>query len=155
MADNTDQNITDQYITNQYNMMLSMVVPALGRFLKQMPINQDKLAELCDGNDGCLKVEYKKDDISKVVYIVLQDCDKEHNLTDQFDKLRPFISDDKWQHLLKCMSTIVFLIRSIFKELISKFDVDYALLVDPSNTTLYVDGFPKRIGIFIVDEKIE
>jgi hypothetical protein len=89
-------------------------------------------------------------------FIYLKVCDKDHDLTQEFNKLQPYLSNVQWDHVLRIISLMVFMVRSIYKNLCDEYNINSTLLVDTNNTTLYTANTYKRIGIFIEkEEKIE
>lgn len=109
---------------------------------------------------GCLTIRFKDGSgAEEIAYLVLDICDRDHDLTAQFDLLRPRVSEEQWMTILKHMSFLIGMGRRVFSllaashpEIISavRGNDDTTLHVDPTNTTLYMtESFPKRIGIFI------
>ena len=113
-----------------------------------------KIDELCPvGEIGSFKVTYQENGVKKDAYILLQICNVNHDLTLQFDKIKQYTTDDQWKQILKCLSSMIFIVRTIYIDMYNKLeldDIDYKeLQVDPINTTLYIPNLSKRIGIFI------
>ena len=113
---------------------------------------------------GCMNVEYNTSQGKKKAYIRLDKCDIDHNLDTQLNKIRPFISDEKWPELIRHISVLVFFGRSTYSnmsrlhsDLIKKIlctddniDQYYEYKIDMTNTTLFVlPEYKYRIGIFI------
>jgi hypothetical protein len=118
---------------------------------------------LCSVDEiGCYQIDYinKLTDQQETAYIVLGACDKDHNLTEQLDKLKIYVTDTQWAKVLKSLSSLILLTRSIYSSIyldnkqlfddVITNDQDYnKLLVDTANTTLYLPCVSERIGIFI------
>jgi hypothetical protein len=103
-----------------------------------------------DDNIGSFKIDNVN---NKAAHIMLKTCDKNHDLNAEFNKLKPYINSDHWKQVLNWMSSLVLLVRSIYKQIyVSQFnfgsEFDH-LEVDMDNTTLYVPNIDIRIGIFI------
>ena len=117
---------------------------------------------------GCMKIDFINIVTQKpdVAYILLDQCPKGHNLGAQISKLKPLVPEGKWPEVLKHMSMLIQIGRSVYGNttrqhlpLIRKlFDLaaddkcekylDFR--VDQANTTLYVDAdWPNRVGIFV------
>ncbi len=118
---------------------------------------------------GCIKVEFYDivDKKSNTVYLVLDRCGADHDLTAELDKIYSRIPGDKKPEILQHLSALVYLGRSAYGQMAAKMlgllkdigkkmggsasEFDPMVLgVDPVNTTFYVphvDGF--RVGIFV------
>jgi hypothetical protein len=118
--------------------------------------------------NGCLKIEYNNITNNKKEYIIIymKECDKDHDLSIQMDKLKLYINQDKWNEVLKSLSMLILLIRSIYTTVyennidlicnivgVDNLPIFSKLHVDLSNTTLYLPMISTRLGIFF--EKIE
>jgi hypothetical protein len=141
-------------------LLLSMVIPAIKTFINQFDnIDNDKLNKLCWITEvGCLKVDYynKKTEKQDTIHILLKECDKDHNLTNELDKLKQHLDDDKWNEILKQLSSLILLTRSIYSYTMQQLNqsegsskYDDILSVDMDNTTLYIKNYNNRIGIFL------
>ena len=145
--------------SNASRYMLKSLVTNFNR-----PDLLDTIDSICSVQElGCYQVEYvnKFSDEKELVYILIAPCDKDHNLTEQLDKLKVYVSDDEWAKVLKSLSTLVLLTRSIyssiyldnkklFDSVVNDTHTDYSKLsVDLTNTTMYLPNIPERIGIFL------
>lgn len=122
---------------------------------------------------GCMQVDFfnKLRNKQDRVYLVLDSCKKNHNLTAELDKIKLCVSDEKWADVLKSLANLVFFGRTVYAnesrkhitiiqdivgcdtppEILSNF---LNFKVDPVNTTLYLDeNWPERIGIFVRREE--
>lgn len=122
-----------------------------------------KIEEVCHIQEiGCLNVNYyhKVEEKNDNMFIFLKECKADHNLSEQLDKLKIHLDEEKWKEVLKSLSTIILLTRNIYisiyennTDLITEIVGDdinkYKVLqVDLSNTTLYLPGIEDRIGIY-------
>jgi len=146
----------------QVSMLESMVIPVIKELLYKLVDQLDRrdlyptIDTMCDVPDlGSLKIDYTINNEPKTTYIVLKICNKNHDLTTEFDKLSPYVSEMQWKQILQTLSTVVLLVRTIYSNLYNNLginDVQYSCLyVDPINTTLCIDSIDDRIGIFIDD----
>ena len=117
---------------------------------------------------GCMKVDFfnRGSGAPEIAYLVLGKCAKLHNLGEQLDKLKPHVSDAKWPEVIRSLSMLVHIGRSVYGQ-IARNHIDLIrringrapddpcaefidLQVDRENTTLFInDGWPRRVGIFI------
>ncbi len=119
---------------------------------------------------GCMQVDFcdKNTGAARVLYMVLEECPRDHDFGAELNKLQPHTTEEKWSEVLKHLSMLVYLgrktygdiaknnvgvIREIFGLPDSDLCTEYLQYqVDPANTTLYVKpDWPVRIGIFIRD----
>ena len=117
---------------------------------------------------GCMQVDYfdKTAGRPATAHLVLDECPRDHDLGAQLARLRSRVNEEKWVEVIKHVSMLVHLGRSIYaqiaersKPLIRRIygrpaDHDCAaemqLGVDSRNTTLFVDPrWPTRVGIFV------
>lgn len=167
---------TENIINHHMNMSEDMtkLILSMGsnasRYMLKSLVNHFNRLDLFDVIDqacsvheiGCYQVNYinKFSNEKETVYILISPCTKDHNLTEQLDKLKIYISDSEWSQVLKSLSTLILLTRTIYHSIymdnknlfndIVDDDKEYSTLsVDLSNTTLYLHGIPERIGIFI------
>ena len=111
---------------------------------------------------GCMKVDFHNQVTGRpdVAYLVLDRCGRNHDLGAQLDPLRAAVAPDRWGEVVKHLSMLVFLGRTVYKRLAGEhvslirrlFGVEKypELIVDPANTTLYVDAdWPDRVGIYV------
>jgi hypothetical protein len=115
---------------------------------------------------GGMNIEYDDSDTGKKTffYIIMNKCDKNHDLHEQFNKVKRFFSEDTWGQLLKHISMLIYLCRSIYKINMQScaddmFQLGYdindveTLKIDPTNTTLYIfEEWDERMGIYIMRE---
>jgi hypothetical protein len=146
----------------QISMLESMVIPVIKELLYKLVDHLDRkdlyptIDTMCDITElGSLKISYTINNEPYTTYIVLKICNKNHDLTAEFNKLSPYVSEIQWKQVLQTLSTVVLLVRTIYSKLYDNLginDVQYSCLyVDPINTTLGIDGIDERIGIFIDD----
>jgi len=117
---------------------------------------------------GCIQVDYfdRLTGRSAVARVLLDECPRDHDLGAEIPKLRPRVDDEKWVEVVKHISMLVHLGRSVYAQVAERSKplirriygrrADHAcademkLGVDSRNTTLFVDPrWPVRIGIFI------
>jgi len=117
---------------------------------------------------GCMQIDFYNNETKRPdrAYLLLDECSRDHNLTAELIKLRRVVSEEKWLEVVKHMSMLVHLGRSVYSQVAAKHkplirrifnrpaDHDCAdmlqLGVDSRNTTLFVDPkWPRRIGIFM------
>jgi hypothetical protein len=115
---------------------------------------------------GGMNIEYDDFDTGKKTYfyIIMNKCKKNHDLHEQFDKVKKFFTEEKWKQLLKHISMLIYLCRSIYKINMQActddmFQLGYdindveTLKIDPDNTTLYLfEEWEERMGIYIMRE---
>ena len=151
--------------------VLALGFPSVRIMLYAMANHFDKayvsprIEEICHVQEiGCINVEYfnKTTEKDETVIIVLKECKSDHNLTEQLDKLRINIDEDKWSKVLKNISSMLFVARSLYAS-IYKSNLDLigeivgvdnisnynTLIVDVTNTTLYLPNIDDRIGIYL------
>lgn len=157
-----DENLSKQILAMGFPSARIML-HALAKYYNKEYIGS-KIEEICHIQDvGCLIIDYfnKCDEKQEKVIVVLKNCDIDHNLTDQLNKVMIYVDSEKWKDVLKSLSTLIFLTRNIYtsiyennldviEEIVGKENIDkYSkLLVDPMNTTLYLPNITDRIGIF-------
>lgn len=123
-----------------------------------------RIDEICHIQEvGCLNIDFfnKTENKKDNIFIFMKECNEKHDLDIQIDKLKPHIDEEKWKEVLKSLSAIILLTRSIYtsiyennldfiEELVGKENVNKynKLQVDNSNTTLYLPDVDDRIGIF-------
>jgi hypothetical protein len=115
---------------------------------------------------GGMNIEYDDVDTGKKTffYIIMNKCHKSHNLYEQFDKVKKHFNEATWTQLLKHISMLIYLCRSIYKInmqacIDDMFNLGYdindvdQLKIDPSNTTLYInEEWDERMGIYFMRE---
>ncbi len=165
------------------NLTLSMGLPAVRALYRHMveasglrgAAKKNALREIDDFSPvtevGCMKVDFhdRVSNRGRVAYLLVDQCPKDHDLTAQIEKLRPLCADDKWPEVVKHLSMLVHITRSVYNQvsrahepLLAKLAPDHKadfldLKVDMSNTTMFLDAYgPTRIGIFIkLDTDVE
>lgn len=115
---------------------------------------------------GGISIEYFDNNINKntYCYIIMNKCTKFHNLSEQLEKIQPYLDEVQWDQILKQISMVLYLCKNIYKLTIGTcanqiFDLGFdindveELTVDPENTTLYIDEeWEERVGIYIMRE---
>ena len=107
----------------------------------------------------------KKTNQPDVAYLVLDKCPNNHCLSTQLDKLKNIVVDTKWPDVIRSISMLVHIGRSVYSQVarshiniiqqiynISKNDcAKYLdLQVDRDNTTLFLDiEWQNRVGIYV------
>lgn len=116
-----------------------------------------KVDEICGHQPlGSLKISYKHNNEMKDTYLVLKICYKNHDLTKEFDKLQPYLSEEQWQKILQSVSMLIYIVRMLYKNLFPQLSLEDSekyseLQIDPTNTTLFLEDIDERIGVFIDD----
>jgi hypothetical protein len=163
------------------NLMLTMGLHAtrssFHNIMKEFKVSGDKMddfnkriADISPITEiGCMQVDFLNKSTNKQdrVYLVLDVCQKNHDLTAELDKIKPFVTEEKWVDVLKSLANLIFFGRTVYANesrkhvtLIhdivgpeTKAETLAELLnfkVDPDNTTLYLDPlWSERIGIFV------
>lgn len=117
---------------------------------------------------GCMRVDFFNMLTAgpDTAYLVLEQCPPNHNLSAQLHKLHRLVDSEKWIEVLKHLSMLVHLGRSVFNQIAQQNlpllrriykrgagDACADLLhlgVDSRNTTLFVDPrWPVRVGVFV------
>jgi len=115
---------------------------------------------------GGMNIEYEDMDTGKKTffYIIMNKCHKDHDLNMEFNKIKKNFSEETWKQLLKHVSMLIYLCRSIYKINMQAcindifhlgFDINEIeeLKIDPRNTTLYInEEWDERMGIYIMRE---
>lgn len=159
--DNTLNSSESAFIKQIY----SLSVPIIKDFIYEIAKFENdedilfKLSEFEVDVMGSIKIDYEKEDNTKMsYYIVLKICENDHNINLEFNKIKPHISENQWNHILKYVSCLVCIVRTIYASSYQNFDMGEKykeILIDPETSTLYIPNFHKRIGIFIEDNIIE
>ena len=162
------------------NLTLSMGLPAARACFRMMLDANDANAAVRDWAEreiaafspvtevGCIQVDYfdRLSGRSAVARVLLDECPRDHDLGAEIAKLRPRVDDEKWVEVVKHISMLVHLGRSVYAQVAERSKplirriygrrADHAcademkLGVDSRNTTLFVDPrWPVRIGIYI------
>lgn len=117
---------------------------------------------------GCMKVDFfnQTTGAPDIAYLVFDKCQRLHNLGAQLDKLKAHVSDEKWPEVIRSLSMLIHIGRSVYGQtarkhldLIRRIHGSAAddpctkyldLQVDRENTTLFLEpSWPGRIGIFV------
>lgn len=140
-------------------LIFMMVVPVIKDYVIALAEKEDikgvnkKLSELHGfENVGAMQLRYGG---VKNSYIMLAVCKEDHDLENEFNKIRPYIKDDDWASLLKTLSVIVNLAISCYYIMLKDAGIDsskYMLSVDKKNTTLYINDFDIRLGVTIIED---
>jgi len=157
-----DENLSKQILAIGFPSVRIMLYALAKHFNKENV--ESRIEEVCHIQDiGCFNIDYynKETDKKDTVLIFLKECGADHNLSDQLNKLRPYLDDEKWKNILKTLSYLILLTRNIYvsiydnnKELIEEIvginniETYNKLNVDPDNTTLYLPNIEDRVGIF-------
>jgi len=166
-------NLTDddkQGLRDIHNLTISMCIHSIVNFLKeyvQRSNVKDKELflqrldlKLKEYEVGCMEVKFHNGIGADIAYLYLDLSEINHNLTYELEKIKKYILPEKWKDILKSLSTMIFILRTVYKQVYNEFidiihsvcpSIDFSdLNVDIANTTLYVEElFPVRIGIFI------
>ena len=130
---------------------------------------EERIAEFSPLTEiGCMKVDFfnQSTGAPDIAYLVLDRCSRYHDLGSELDKLKVHISDKKWPDIIRSISTLVHVGRTVYGQAARKhlsliqqiFDgaaddpgTKYLdLQVDPKNTTLFIEAsWPSRVGIYI------
>lgn len=117
---------------------------------------------------GCMHVNFYNNTTKKIdnAYMMLDECAPDHDLTAEFDKIKPHISSEKWVEITKSLGVLLYTARSVYGNIVRSNSIlkniwgneadltefmDYK--VDTANTTLYInESWPIRIGFRIVTD---
>jgi hypothetical protein len=117
---------------------------------------------------GCMKVDFfnRTTGAPDIAYLVLDKCPRLHDLGAQLDKLKVHVSDEKWPEVVRSLSMLIHIGRSVYGQTARK-HLDLVrqihgaaagdpctkyldLQVDRENTTLFLEpSWPSRVGIFV------
>ena len=165
------------------NLTLAMGLPATRAMFRSMVQVADlrgsalaaaekHIAEISPVTEvGCMKVDFfnQTTQAPDVAYLVLDRCPRHHNLGAELNKLEVHVSSDKWPEILRSLSSLVHIGRTVYSQAARKnhnlikqifgASADDArwngtqyldLQVDHKNTTLFIEpDWPDRIGIYI------
>lgn len=156
---------------NLSKQVLAMGFPSVRILLHALANHYNKpnliprIEEICHIQEvGCLNIDYfnKNDNKRDTMIILLKECKSDHDLSFQLDKLKPHLDTDKWNSVLRALSTLILLARNIYssvyesnisliEEIVgrSKVETYRKLYVDILNTTLYLPGIDDRVGIYL------
>lgn len=157
-----DENLSKQILAMGFPSARIMIYALAKKYDKEYVA--PRIEEICHIQEvGCFNVEYynKFEDKNDNIFIVLKECKADHDLSDQLNKLRLHLDTDKWNNILKALSSLILLARNIYtsiyennkdliEEIVGNENIDKynKLHVDMSNTTLYLPDVEDRIGIF-------
>lgn len=157
-----DENLSRQILAMGFPSARIMLYALAKHFDKEYV--SPKIEEICHIQEvGCLNIDYynKFEDKKDNIFILLKDCKADHNLSDQLDKLRLHLDAEKWNDILKSLSSLILLARNIYtsvyennkdliEEIVGNENIDKyrKLQVDMANTTLYLPDIEDRVGIF-------
>lgn len=157
-----DENLSKQTLAMGFPTARIMLHALAKKYKKEYV--SPRIEEICHIQEvGCLNVDFynKIEDKHDTIVIVLKECNKDHDLSYQLNKLMIHVDAEKWQNVLKSLSAVILLARNIYTSIydnnldlveeITGQDIDkyHKLLVDTANTTLYLPGIDDRIGIFL------
>jgi hypothetical protein len=153
-GDDKQLNETIDELKNISTVIYSLTIPVIRELFYRLADKYErtnlypKIAELCQVQEvGSFKISLPD---TRNVYIILKLCDYKHDLTKEFDRVKPYVNENQWNQIIKCISSMIFVFRSVFSELYKRldFEVENELLVDPDNTTLYLECLSERVGVF-------
>ena len=167
-------------LRDMHNLTLTFGLPATRAIFRQMVKASGrrgaaKRAAVREINEfspitevGCMQVDFYNQATQRpdVAYLMLEQCQQGHDLGAQLDKIKPFVLPARWPEVLKHLSMLVYLGRSVYANVarqhlplirsLAGLPADdpceryLNLQVDPVNTTLYLDAsWPGRVGIFV------
>lgn len=160
-----DENLSKQILAMGFPSARIMLYALAKHYNKEHLSN--RIEEVCHIQEiGCFNIDFynkfeeKKDNI----FVVLKECKKDHDLSSQLNKLMVHLDTEKWNNVLKALSTLILLARNIYTSIyennkhlvedivgIENINKYSKLEVDMSNTTLYLPDIDDRIGIFFED----
>lgn len=115
---------------------------------------KDKIESLVSGNEdliGSFKVDYFNE-TQKEAYLIFKICSEDHDVMLEFNKVKPYVTDEQWASVLKCVSSMVYILRMMYKGIIKDFELpeEYGeLYVDVNTSNLFIIGIRERVGIFV------
>ena len=156
---------------NVKKQMLAMGFPSLRILLYALVKKYNKgndynvhIENICHIQEvGCLDIKYfnKVSNKQETAFIVLKECKADHDVSYELDKLRVHLNEEQWSNILKSLSFVILLTRSIYSSIYEE-NLDFiqnivgndvglynTVHVDPANTTLYLPDVEDRIGIFV------
>jgi hypothetical protein len=188
-----DENSINEFITSmkelspediqnyiQYQKtLLSMGFPScrimMGALLKNAPSKdialRERFLEIIDKTTtvekfGGMNIEYTDIESGQKTYcyILMNKCDKAHNLLQQLDKIQNHFNEEKWKEILKNISMLLYLCKNMYKltlktctDEIFQLGLDLndieELQIDEANMTLFIDeNWEERVGVYIMRE---
>ena len=159
--------------------LLSMGFPScrimMGALLKHAPSNhietREHFLEIIDKTTlvekaGGMNIEYTDIESGQKTYcyILMNKCNKDHDLVRQLDKIQNHFDEEKWKEILKNISMLLYLCKNMYKltlktcnDSIFQLGLDInevdELKIDESNMTLFIDeDWDERVGIYIMRE---
>ena len=162
------------------NFQLSLGLPGARATLRMMvevaglagPARVEALAAI-DGispvtDIGCTKMDFFNVTAGApdAAFITLAECDRDHDLSAQLDKIRPHVAAGRWPDVLRHLSSLLHAGRAVYSQLafanvglvrsiFSRDPADPCLdllgyTVDGRNSTLFVkSAWPRRVGLFV------
>lgn len=115
---------------------------------------------------GCIEIEIPRtpEGNKRIAYLVLDECDENHDMTAQLDKIYSKIPEEKQEEIRKHLSMLVYLGRSAYGQMLTQIESTMSeikkkvsdtfdprtLGIDAANTTIFIDHpNTKRVGIFV------
>jgi len=175
-----DATVDAEGLQHLKNFHLSMGLPATRALFRQMVAasnihgadKADVLKAIVDMSPvtekGCMRIDFHNRVTNKadVAYLRLDACPKAHNLGRQLDRLKALVAEPKWPDVLKSLTYLTMLGRSIYSNIATqhiglirkifrlgeddKCEQYTSTQVDKSNTTLFLDeSWPNRVGIYV------
>lgn len=159
--------------------LLSMGFPScrimMGALLKHAPSDhletREHFLEIIDKTTsvekvGGMNIEYIDIESGQKTYcyILMNKCNKDHDLVRQLDKIQNHFDEEKWKEILKNISMLLYLCKNMYKltlktcnDSIFQLGLDInevdELKIDESNMTLFIDEeWDERVGIYIMRE---
>jgi len=159
--------------------LLSMGFPScrimMGSLLKNAPSTdtaiRERFLEIIDKTTtvekvGGMNIEYSDIESGQKTYcyILMNKCDKNHNLLQQLDKIQNNFNEEKWKEILKNISMLLYLCKNMYKltlktctDEIFQLGLDIndieELQIDDTNMTLFInENWEERVGIYIMRE---
>jgi hypothetical protein len=159
--------------------LLSMGFPScrimMGALLKHAPSDhletREHFLEIIDKTTsvekvGGMNIEYTDIESGQKTYcyILMNKCNKDHDLVRQLDKIQNYFDEEKWKEILKNISMLLYLCKNMYKltlktcnDSIFQLGLDInevdELKIDESNMTLFIDeDWDERVGIYIMRE---
>jgi hypothetical protein len=159
--------------------LLSMGFPScrimMGALLKHAPSDhletREHFLEIIDKTTsvekvGGMNIEYTDIESGQKTYcyILMNKCNKDHDLVRQLDKIQNHFDEEKWKEILKNISMLLYLCKNMYKltlktcnDSIFQLGLDInevdELKIDESNMTLFIDeDWDERVGIYIMRE---
>lgn len=116
---------------------------------------KEKIGLLVSGNEdliGSFKIEYTINEEKKEAFLMFKICDSNHDVMTEFNKVKPYVTEEQWASVLKCVSSMIYILRTMYKEIIKDFNIseEYSeIQVDYNKSSLYINNIEERIGVFV------